>query len=54
MDTVFHFSDVQPTGFLNKKKGHFHNVPEMIPEFVVPDLTDFPVRFFVLLMLIIN
>jgi hypothetical protein len=25
-------------------KGQFHVVPEMIPEFVVPDLKDFKVR----------
>jgi len=29
----------QPPGIYDRK-GHFHFVPEMVPEFVVPDLTD--------------
>ncbi|XP_076438541.1 large ribosomal subunit protein mL41-like [Babylonia areolata] len=39
--------NVQPTGFYDKKKGAFRNVPEMIPNFVVPDLTGFPLKPYV-------
>ncbi|KAK7469754.1 hypothetical protein BaRGS_00036236 [Batillaria attramentaria] len=38
---------VQPTGFYDKKRGTYRNVPEMIPEFVVPDLTDFKLKPYV-------
>ena len=37
------FSVVQSTGLFDKQIGRFRNVPEKIPEFVVPDLTDFKV-----------
>lgn len=44
--TLPHLSiDVPPNGFFDKKKGYFTTVPEMIPEFIVPDLTDFKVKF---------
>ncbi|KAL8617833.1 hypothetical protein ACOMHN_040181 [Nucella lapillus] len=39
--------NVQPTGFYDKKRGVFRNVPEMIPNFVVPDLTDFSLKAYV-------
>jgi hypothetical protein len=33
-----------PTGHFNPQNPElYHNVPEMIPEFIVPDLKDFPV-----------
>ena len=37
-------AEVQPTGFFDAGEGRWVDVPEMIPEFVVPDLTDFKVR----------
>ena len=44
------FTDVQPAGYYDKRKGRFTTVPEMIPEFIVPDLTDFEVRDYHLLV----
>ena len=41
--TLWSVADVQPTGYFDRRRGRFRNVPEMIPEFIVPDLTDFPV-----------
>ncbi|KAK6173702.1 hypothetical protein SNE40_017108 [Patella caerulea] len=38
---------VQPTGIIEKATGKFVKVPEMIPEFIVPDLTDFPLKPYV-------
>ncbi|XP_052062605.1 39S ribosomal protein L41, mitochondrial-like [Mytilus californianus] len=32
---------VQPTGYVDRKTYRFKNKKEMIPEFIVPDLTDF-------------
>ena len=42
---------MQPTGFIDKRNNQFTKVKEMIPEFVVPDLTDFKVNFYQLLTL---
>jgi len=39
----------QQPGFYDKK-GYFHIVPEMIPEFVVPDLKDFKVGVILILL----
>ncbi|XP_067676949.1 large ribosomal subunit protein mL41-like [Haliotis asinina] len=38
---------VPPTGFHDPQLGRYRNVPEMIPEFVVPDLTDFKLKPYV-------
>ncbi|XP_046338855.2 39S ribosomal protein L41, mitochondrial-like [Haliotis rufescens] len=38
---------VPPTGFQDPQIGRYRNVPEMIPEFVVPDLTDFKLKPYV-------
>ncbi|XP_046852105.1 39S ribosomal protein L41, mitochondrial-like [Xenia sp. Carnegie-2017] len=37
---------VKPTGF-HTKKGHYVIVPKKVPEFVVPDLTDFELKPYV-------
>ena len=37
------FAVVQPTGYIDKRNYKFINKKEMIPEFIVPDLTDFKV-----------
>ena len=41
----FHVLDGKPQlpGYIDAK-GQFHKVPEMVPEFVVPDLDGFEVR----------
>ena len=38
-----YFSVVQPIGYQSPKYHNYVKVPEMIPEFIVPDLTDFKV-----------
>ncbi|XP_055328688.1 39S ribosomal protein L41, mitochondrial-like [Paramacrobiotus metropolitanus] len=39
--------DVRPTGVLDASTGKFREIPEMIPELVIPDLTDFPLKAYV-------
>ena len=38
-----YFIVVQPIGYKSEKFHNFVKIPEMIPEFIVPDLTDFKV-----------
>ncbi|KAL5020231.1 hypothetical protein ScPMuIL_003123 [Solemya velum] len=38
---------VQPTGLIDPITKKFRNIPEMIPEFIVPDLTDFKLKPYV-------
>ncbi|PVD26918.1 hypothetical protein C0Q70_12066 [Pomacea canaliculata] len=47
MEKMLAVHNVPPNGFFDKKKGYFTTVPEMIPEFIVPDLTDFKLKPYV-------
>ncbi|KAK7105738.1 large ribosomal subunit protein mL41-like [Littorina saxatilis] len=47
MEKFLAVHNVQPAGYIDKKKGRYTNVPEMIPDFVVPDLTGFELKPYV-------
>ena len=41
--SMFYVTAVEPTGYMSPKTHRFVRIPEMVPEFIVPDLTDFKV-----------
>ncbi|KAI1707174.1 mitochondrial ribosomal protein l27 domain-containing protein [Ditylenchus destructor] len=41
------YTGVQPTGYVDPQSGDFVHVPEMRPQLVVPDLTDFDLKPYV-------
>lgn len=47
MENCLGYTGVQPTGFDDPMTGKFVHVPEMVPELIVPDLSNFELKPYV-------